>query len=194
MLSVHLKVHSVHRAHGVTRVASLTFAHVELRQTAMQVALQLAQTPMRAFWFGSTSDVTTCSDVTSVIVHFKTPLYRRVQALVFRSVVPMQLHIISSNTKCCHPARSNGASFICQLIWRSLSHHLKRCTTSSALLPVHLPNSHPSVWPHSRLPRSILCTLGASLPTLMRFTRDHLQLVSNSEINQTSSGFLGDSG
>ena len=39
---VHLKVHSVHRAHGVTRVASLIFALVDLRQTAMQVALQLA--------------------------------------------------------------------------------------------------------------------------------------------------------
>ena len=40
--SVHLKVHSMHRTHGVTRVASLIVAHVDLRQTAMQVALQLA--------------------------------------------------------------------------------------------------------------------------------------------------------
>ena len=144
---------------------------------------------MRALCSVSDSDVISCSDVTSVIVHPKTPLHRRVQALVFRSVVLMQSHILSSNTKCCHPAHLDCASFVCQLIWRSLSHHLKRYTTSSAAPPVPLPNSHPLVWPCSRLPRPSVCTLGASLSTHALHPRTS-RLVSNSEINQTSSGFL----
>ena len=65
----------------------------------------------------------------------------------------MHSHILSSDTKRCHPAHLDCASF-CQFIWRSLSHHLKRYTTSSAAPPVLLPNSHPLVWPRSRLPRS----------------------------------------
>ena len=32
VISLHLKVDSMHRTHGVTRVASLTVAHVDLRQ------------------------------------------------------------------------------------------------------------------------------------------------------------------
>ena len=49
--SVHLKVHTMHRAHGVMRVAFLIVGHVDLRQIAVQVALQLAQTPMKALCF-----------------------------------------------------------------------------------------------------------------------------------------------
>ena len=54
----------------------------------------------------------------------------------------------------------------------------------------HLPHSHPLMWPRSRPPSPIVCTLGASLSTHALHPRIS-RLVSNSEINQTSSGFLG---
>ena len=79
---------------------------------------------MRASCSVSNSDVISCSDVTPVIVHSK-PLYRRVQAPVFRRVTFIHSHILSSDTKCCHHAHMDCVSFIFQLIWRSLSHHLK---------------------------------------------------------------------
>ena len=47
----------------------------------------------------------------------------------------MHSHILNSKTKCCHSARLDCASFILPAL----------------------------VWPHSRLPRPIVCTLGASL-------------------------------
>ena len=81
---------------------------------------------MKASCSESSSDVTTCSDATSVIVHSKTPLHRRVQALVFWWAVFSHSHILSNNTKCCQSARFSCASFIRRLSWRSFSHHHKR--------------------------------------------------------------------
>ena len=72
----------------VTYVTPLVAAFPDLKQSALQVVLQLAWTPMKALYSESNSDVTSCSDVTSVFVHSKTPLHRREQAPVFWSCVP----------------------------------------------------------------------------------------------------------
>ena len=126
----------MHRAHGVTRVAYLIVAHVDLRRTAMPVALQLALTPMSALCSVSNSDVISCSDVTSVTVHPKTPLHRRVQALVFWSVVSCIRTLSTAKRSAVVPHIWTVLHSFCKFIWRSISHHLKRYTTSSAALPV----------------------------------------------------------
>ena len=100
----------------------------------------------------------------------------------------MHSHILNSKTKCCHSARLECASFI---------------------LPVDLATILPPPQTLHDIERSASSTLAlyasigvASLPSVrlvhrfpfMRFTRDHLRLVSISEINQTSYGFLGNWG
>ena len=86
--SVHLKSDLYIVGIKVTYVTPLVAAFPDLKQSALQVVLQLAWTPMKALCSESNSDVTSCSDVTSVFVHSKTPLHRREQAPVFWSCVP----------------------------------------------------------------------------------------------------------
>ena len=74
--------------------------------------------------------MTTRTDVTSVIVHSKTPLHRRVQASVLWELCFMRSHILSSNAKCCHSARFNCSPFnrrsVRPAVAQSFSHHLNR--------------------------------------------------------------------
>ena len=89
MLSVHLKSDVYIVGITVTNVTSLVAAFPDLKQTALQIVLQLASAPMKALCSVSSTDVITCSDEnTSVFVHSKTPLHRRVLAPVFWSCLP----------------------------------------------------------------------------------------------------------
>ena len=80
-------------ASGLRMLHPLVAAFPDLKQTALQVVLQLAWTLMKASCSESSSDVTTCSDATSVFVHSQTPLQRRVQAPVFWSCPPPHFNI-----------------------------------------------------------------------------------------------------
>ena len=114
----------------VTYVTSLVAAFPDLKQTALQVVLRLAKVLMKALCSESTSDVNTCSDVTSVFVHSKTPLHRRVQASVFWSFSTLHSSAFRVGTSCCHSVHFNCLPFFRRSIWpavvRSLSHHLNR--------------------------------------------------------------------
>ena len=67
VLSVHLKSDLYIVGIKVTYVTSFVAAFPDLKQTALQVVLQLAWALMKALRSESSSDVTTCSDVSSEI-------------------------------------------------------------------------------------------------------------------------------
>ena len=147
---------------------------------------------MRALCSVSDSDVISCSDVTSVIVHAKTPLHRRVHALHFRNSVLMQSHILSSDTKRCYLVHLDFIHSPVELAIilppPQTLHNVERSASSfPCLIRIHWCG----LTPVCHAPLSV--RLVHRFP-LMRLTRDHLLLVSNSEINQTSSGFLGNWG
>ena len=85
---------------------------------------------MKASCSESTSHVNTCSDVTSVFVHSKTPLHRRVQASVFWSYTTLHSTALRVGTSCCHSAHFNCPPFkrrsVGPAVTRSFSHHLNR--------------------------------------------------------------------
>ena len=85
---------------------------------------------MKALCSESTSDVNTCSDVTSVLVHSKTPLHRRVQASVFWSYTTLHSSALRVGTSCCHSVHFNCLPFnrrsIRPAVARSFSYHLNR--------------------------------------------------------------------
>ena len=132
VLSVHLKSDLYIVGIKVTCVTSLVAAFPDLKQTALQVGLQLAWAPMKASCSESTSDVNTCSDVTSVFVHSKAPLHRRVQASVFWSYTTLHSSALRVGTSCCHSVHFNCLPFnrrsIRPAVARSFSHHLSRRT------------------------------------------------------------------
>ena len=103
VLSVHFRVHSMHRSHECCILCGHTF-RLETNCDASRSSTRVGSNESFVLW-KQLSDVTTCSDVSSVIEHHKTPLHRRAQAPVFWKVVFMLLHIHSSNTKCCYSAR-----------------------------------------------------------------------------------------
>ena len=85
---------------------------------------------MKAFCCESSSDVTTCSDVTSQFVHSKTPLHRRAQASCPFGVDNLHSSALRVGTSCCHSAHFNCSPFnrrsIRPAVAQSFSHHLNR--------------------------------------------------------------------
>ena len=112
MLSVHLKsdLHIV--GIRVTYVTSLVAAFPDLKQTALQVVHQLALALLGALCSENSSDVTTCSDVTSF------------------GVVYLHSSALRVGTSCCHSAHFNCLPFnrrsIRPAVAQSFSHHLNR--------------------------------------------------------------------
>ena len=112
MLSVHLKSDLYIVGIRVTYVTSLVATFPDLKQIALQVVLQLALVLLGALCSESSSDVTTCSDVTSV------------------GVVHLHSSALRVGTSCCHSSHFNCLPFnrrsIQPAVAQSIFHHLSR--------------------------------------------------------------------
>ena len=112
---------------------------------------------MKALCSESISDVTTCSDVTSVFVHDKTPLHRRVQASVFWRWTTLHSSALRVDTSCCHSAHFNCTPVNRRLVRPAVAQSFS--TTSIVTRP------RPSSW--WSCPLSIFSTCLAPSPSLL---------------------------
>ena len=105
-----------------TYVTSPAVAFPDLKQTALQVVLQLAQALMKALCSESSSVVNSCSSVTSVFVHSKTPLHAEPQSTSARllELFTSTLHHFRVGTSCGHSAHFNCLPFNRQSCSRSI--------------------------------------------------------------------------
>ena len=128
----------------VTYVTSLVAAFPDLKQTALQVGLQLAWAPMKALCSESTSDVNTCSDVTSVCAHSKIRCTAEYKRPSFGSYTTLHSSAHRVGTSCCHSVHFNCLPFNRRSIWPAVAlarwSHLPLLTTSQPFVPPFMVN------------------------------------------------------